>query len=111
MGTQAEILADLHDIADEIRCRPVAVPNHRPVPHLALWTGHPAGRDRLRPARAAHGGRLPRPASERVLRNFTLDPRDPKRLTATVPPGFEREAANESWVLYARCQAYDNATG
>ena len=43
------------------------------------------------------------PANERVLRNFTLDPRDPKRLTATVPPGFEGTARNESWVLYARC--------
>ena len=46
-----------------------------------------------------------------MLRNFTLDPRDPRKLTATVPPGFERVAANRSWVLYARCQANANATG
>ncbi len=44
-------------------------------------------------------------------RNFTLDPRDPQRLTASVPPGFERVAANRSWVLYARCQAKASATG
>ena len=37
------------------------------------------------------------PASERVLRNFTLDPRDPKRLTADVPDGFQEVAANDSW--------------
>ncbi len=43
------------------------------------------------------------PASERVLRNFTLDPRDPRRLTAAVPPGFEETAANASWRLYANC--------
>ena len=33
----------------------------------------------------------------------TLDKRDPKRLTAEVPPGFQRIAANRSWVLYERC--------
>ena len=43
------------------------------------------------------------PANERVLRNFTLDPRDPKRLTASVPAGFSRVASNRSWVVYARC--------
>ena len=39
MHTQAEILSDLHAISDEIPCEPVAVPNHRPIPHVALWTG------------------------------------------------------------------------
>ena len=43
------------------------------------------------------------PASERVERNFTLDPRDPKRLTANVPPGFTETASNASWKLYTRC--------
>ena len=38
-----------------------------------------------------------------MLRNFTLDKRDPKRLTAAVPPGFTKAAANRSWVLYERC--------
>ena len=111
MGTQAEILADLHDISGDFRCRPVAVPNHRPVPHVALWTGIPPGEIALRAARAAHAGVYIDPASERVLRNFTLDPRDPKQLTAAVPPGFERVAANRSWLLYERCQANANATG
>ena len=103
MHTQAEILADLHAISDEIPCRPIAVPNHRPIPHVALWTG-------IRPRDIASAQLSPPtsgsyldPASERVLRNFTLDPRDPKRLTATVPPGFRRVTANRSWVLYARC--------
>jgi hypothetical protein len=43
------------------------------------------------------------PASRRVERNFTLDPHDPRKLTAQVPPGFREVARNESWVLYARC--------
>jgi hypothetical protein len=103
MGTQSEILADLHAISDRVACEPVAVPNHRPVPHVALWTG-------IRPAEIVSAqleqpgrGSYLAPASARVERNFTLDPRDPKRLTAEIPPGFEQRARTPSWVLYARC--------
>ena len=112
MGIQSEILADLHDMADVIYCEPVTVPNHRPVPHLALWTDIPPGEIvSAQLERPAEGVYLD-PASERVLRNFTLDPKDPKRLTAAVPPGFQLEFRNNSWVLYAKdCQAYDTATG
>jgi hypothetical protein len=103
MGTQREILGDLHAASDALPCRPVAVPNHRPVPHIALWTGIPpreiVSAQLERPATGVYVA----PASERVERNFTLDPRDPKRLTATVPPGFTRTAANRSWILYSRC--------
>ena len=103
MGTQEEILSDLHDLTDDFTCEPVAVPNHRPVPHIALWTGIPPGQIVSAQLEQPTRGLYVDPASERVLRNFTLDPRDPKRLTADVPPGFERVAANASWVLYARC--------
>ena len=103
MGTQADILADLHAISDDVACRPVAVPNHRPVPHVALWTGIPPGEIVSAQLEQPTRGTYIDPANERVLRNFTLDPRDPKRLTASVPRGFEEVAANESWRLYARC--------
>ena len=103
MGTQAEILADLHDLTDDIRASPVAVPNHRPVPHVALWTGIPPGQIVSAQLEQPTSGIYVDPASERVLRNFTLDPRDPKRLTADVPAGFEEVAANDSWRLYANC--------
>ena len=103
MGTQEQILSDLHDLTDDFTCEPVAVPNHRPVPHIALWTGIPPGQIISAQLEQPTRGLFVDPASERVLRNFTLDPRDPKTLTAAVPPGFERVAANESWVLYANC--------
>jgi hypothetical protein len=103
MATQQDILADLHDITGDFTCRPVAVPNHRPVPHIALWTGIPPAQivsaQLQRPTRGVYVD----PASPRVERNFTLDPHDPKRLTAAVPPGFTRTAANASWVLYEKC--------
>ena len=103
MHTQQDILSDLHSISDELTCEPVAVPNHRPVPHIALWTGiAPADIVSAQLEQPTSGSYID-PANERVERNFTLDPRDPKRLTAGVPPGFSQTAENPSWVLYAAC--------
>jgi hypothetical protein len=93
-------------------CREVTVPNHRPVPLLALWLDRrPSG---IVAAVREQNGELVRvdprrgyfvdPASAEVEENFTLDPNDPGRLTAPVPPGFERTSANDSWVLYRRCR-------
>jgi hypothetical protein len=103
MHTQSEILADLHKISDEIPCDPVAVPNHRPIPHVALWTGIAPEDIVSAQLQQPTDGSYIDPANERVQRNFTLDPHDPKTLTASVPEGFERTAANRSWVLYTRC--------
>jgi hypothetical protein len=113
MRVQQQILGDLHAITKvpAFGCRPVAVPNHRPVPHVALWTGIPP-RDVIsaQVTRPTHGLYID-PANQRVEHNFTLDPHDPHPLTAAVPQGFRRVAANRSWILYARCQANANATG
>jgi hypothetical protein len=79
------------------------VPNHRPIPHVALWTGIPAADIVSAQLERPRTGSYIDPANERVERNFTLDPKDPKTLTAQVPRGFSRVAANRSWVLYARC--------
>ena len=107
IAIQRTIVSDLRALADTgaIRgaCGPVAVPNHRPVPLLALWLDRPAAEivsaQLTRPARGFYVD----PASPRVERNFTLDPNDPARLTAEVPPGFRRVEGNASWTLYARC--------
>ena len=88
MHTQADILSDLHDITDDVTCRPVTVPNHRPVPHVALWTGIPPGEIVSAQLEQPTPRRLHRPRERARRRNFTLDKNDPKRLTATVPPGF-----------------------
>jgi hypothetical protein len=84
------------------QCGPVFVPNHRPVPILA-WYLDRAPDDFVsaqleRPAR----GLFVAPATREVEQRFVLDPRDPKRVEAEVPPGFTPVARNESWVLYAR---------
>lgn len=107
IATQQRIRDDLHDLADSgaIRpgCAPVAVPNHRPVPLLALWLDRrPASIVSAQLRRPARGYYVD-PASAAVERSFTLDKNDPRRLVAAVPEGFALVARNRSWRLYARC--------
>jgi len=80
-------------------CRPVAVPNRRPVPLLALWLGAPPravvpAQDRV-PARGAYVV----PATPRVARDYILDPRDLDRTIPPPPPAFAPRAGNGSWRL------------
>jgi hypothetical protein len=108
LTNQAEIEADLDDLAGsgafEPLCLPISVPNHRAVPRLAFDLD-------VRPSRIVSsseqrqpgGGYFLSPASPFVVHNFILDPNDPARLETTVPPGFRRVARNESWLLYRRC--------
>jgi hypothetical protein len=106
-----EIADDLHSLvgsaaAERVldRCGPIFVPNHRPVPNLAYWTGTPpedvvsAQLERPPPE-----GVYIEPANERVKQLSILDPKDPKRLDAERPAGYRLVVANASWRLYARC--------
>jgi hypothetical protein len=108
LTNQARIEGDLADLVDagafEPLCGKVAVPNHRAVPRLAF------GLD-VRPTQIVSAseeavperGYFVAPASDFVIHNFILDPRDPTDFTLKVPSGFERVAANESWIVYRRC--------
>jgi hypothetical protein len=108
LGIQTQIRDDLHALAQQPvvqnGCTPTAVPNHRPVPLLALWLDRPPEQILSAQLVRIRSGQYFDPATLRVERNFTLDKRDPKRLTAGVPPGFRRVAANRSWILYERCR-------
>jgi hypothetical protein len=108
LDAQSGIESDLQKLADSgafrTDCVPISVPNHRAVPRLAQYLD-------LRPSEIVSSSeqRQPRhgyfldPANPYVIHHFVLDPNDPRRLTSRVPPGFHRVAANESWILYARC--------
>ncbi len=108
LTNQARIEGDLSDLVDagafEPLCGEIAVPNHRAVPRLAF------GLD-VEPTRIISAseegvperGYFVAPASEFVIHNFVLDPNDPTDPSFPVPEGFERVAANESWVVYRRC--------
>jgi hypothetical protein len=106
---QGSIERDLTGLADtgafaKPLCGPIAVPNHRAIPRLAF------GLD-VKPTQIVSASEegVPRrgyfldPASPFVIHNFILDPNDPTRFPRTVPPGFHRVAANDSWLLYRRC--------
>lgn len=106
---QGTIERDLSDLVDagaftQPLCGRIAVPNHRAIPRLAFGL-------EVKPTEiiSASEEGVPRrgyfldPASPFVIHNFILDPNDPTRLRTTVPHGFHRVAANDSWILYRRC--------
>ncbi len=109
IGIQRAIKDDLKSIARApafaTGCAPVGVPNHRPVPDLALWLDRPPAEIRSAQLVRQRQGLYVDPASPAIERAFTLDPRDPRRLVAEVPPGFGQVARNASWRLWARCPA------
>jgi hypothetical protein len=85
-------------------CAPVVVPNHRPVPLLALWLDVAPQRivsaQDARPAR----GTWVVPADGAVARDYVLDPRDLNKRIAPPPPGFAAAGANDSWRVATRCR-------
>jgi hypothetical protein len=108
LTNQARIEEDLNDLVDagafEPLCGDIAVPNHRAVPRLAFGldvkpTQIISASEEGAPAR----GYFVAPANDFVIHNFILDPNDPTDPSFPVPDGFERVAANDSWVVYRRC--------
>lgn len=104
---QEAIVADLEPLVTaRTGCGPIAVPNRRPVPHLALWTGAPAGsfvvaRDEPVPPE----GIYLRPASPAVARDFILDRRDLDRSVPPPPPGMPRTQRSAFWTVWGDCPA------
>jgi hypothetical protein len=109
------VQADLHSLIREpaiaaavARCRPLYVPNHRPVPDLAYWTDTRAGDVRALTVDPSPDGVYVGPATVSSAELSVLDPRDPKPLGAQVPPpgrgpaGWGREIGrNRSWVAFS----------
>jgi hypothetical protein len=99
---QGDLLALVDDHSISLRCGPVEVPNHAPVPLLALYL-------RTSPANVVSGeattvadGVYVDPASKQVEQDYVLDPRDPHR-PVNVPPGFTAAHANRSWLIFQHC--------
>src|SRR5215211_7799404 len=109
------VAADLHQIAEQPAvaqaartCSPLYVPNHRPVPDLALWTDTRPKDIVALPVDPSPDGIYIGPATAESERLSVLDPRDPKPLGARVPPpgdgppNWERELGrNRSWVAFS----------
>ena len=84
-------------------CLPVDVPNHRPVPVLALWLDTRPGAIVSAQDSSLSRGSYVLPASAAAAGAYILDPRDPVRAIAAAPRGFAARGGDRSWKIYARC--------
>ena len=88
-----------------LRCGPVGVPNHRPVPLLSLDLR--AGPSRVISAQAGTPparGQYVDAATAEVRSAYILDIHDPHPPRSVVPAGFALVGGNASWRVYARCR-------
>jgi hypothetical protein len=100
---EGDLLALVDDHSITLRCGPVGVPNHAPVPLLALHL-----KTSPKNVVSAEGAKISRgvyvdPASKQVEQDYVLDKRDP-HVAASVPPGFSAVKTNRSWLIFRRCK-------
>ncbi|HEV7807555.1 MAG TPA: hypothetical protein VGO80_17180 [Solirubrobacteraceae bacterium] len=105
LSRQEAIQRDLARVVrDSVPCDPVAVPNRRPIPLLALWLEiEPGDVVDAQTAGVPSRGTYLVPRTPRVARDYILDKRDRDRRVAPAPPGFRRARGSASWIVAARC--------
>jgi hypothetical protein len=100
---EGDLLALVDDGSVNLRCGSIGVPNHAPVPLLALYLEtSPAKIVSAQTGSIARGQYLD-PASKQVEDDYVLDPHDPHQ-PVDVPPGFTEAHANRSWLVFQRCR-------
>ncbi|MGH2855752.1 MAG: hypothetical protein ACRDLF_16385, partial [Solirubrobacteraceae bacterium] len=100
---QDDLLALVHEGAVTARCEPIGVPNHAPIPLLALWLRTPPAAVVSAQVQTIAHGTYVAPATAEVRRDYILDRNDPHPRPAAVPPGFTPTHTNRSWLIYQRC--------
>jgi hypothetical protein len=102
-GIQDDLAALVRDDVVRPDCRPIAVPNHRPVPLLALWLD-------VRPQQIVSAaeetparGTYVAPATAKVAKDYILDPRDKVQAVPRAPAGFRPAGGNATWRVFATC--------
>jgi hypothetical protein len=99
---QDDLLALVHSKAIALKCGPVGVPNHAPIPLLALYLKTRPSLIVSAEAKPIASGTYVDPASTEVEHAYVLDPRDPHS-AVSIPPGFTASRSNHSWLLFERC--------
>jgi hypothetical protein len=104
-GIQSDLAALVRVPPGAIRpsCAPVTVPNHRPVPLLALQLDVRPRAVVSAQERTPPRGTWVEPATPAVSRDYILDPRDLDTRIAPPPRGFAPAGANASWRVFTRC--------
>jgi hypothetical protein len=97
-----DLLALVYSHAITLRCGPVGVPNHAPIPLLALYLKTSPANIRSAQLGNISSGVYVDPASREVEADYVLDPHDPHQ-PVTVPPGFSESHVNRSWLIFERC--------
>ncbi len=104
LSRQEAIQGDLGEIVDDgVPCRPVVVPNRRPIPLLALWLKLEPGEIADAKDAAPRRGTYLAPRTPKVAADYILDRRDRDRQVPPTPAGFRRVDANASWIATSRC--------
>jgi hypothetical protein len=104
---QNELTALVRARAIAIRCEPIGVTNHAPVPLLALWLEAPPSEIANLQTRKIAYGTFVDPANAEVQDDYILDRNDPHESVAA-PTGFTVTHTNRSWRILQRCA---NASG
>jgi hypothetical protein len=104
LRTQETIQGRLADVLrGGLPCDPLAVPNRRPIPLLALWLERDpatiAGAQTAVPVR----GTYVVPHTPDVARDYILDRRDRNRRVPPPPAGFRLMRGNLAWEVWAGC--------
>jgi hypothetical protein len=99
---EGDLLALVRDHSINLRCGPVGVPNHAPIPLLALYLE--TSPRNIISAQVGHieSGVYVDPASKEVEEDYVLDPNDPHE-AVSIPPGFSESNTNRSWLIFQRC--------
>jgi len=99
---QGDLLALVKSKAIDLECGPVGVPNHAPIPLLALYLEGRPGLIVSAEAKQIEEGTYVDPASIEVERDYILDLKDP-HAAVSIPPGFTEAHSNRSWLIFDRC--------
>jgi hypothetical protein len=100
---QNDLLALVEDHAIAASCLPVGVPNHAPIPLLALWLQQKPGEIESAQVQRISRGTYVEAANAEVTKDYILDPHEPHPLTPSVPPGFAATGGDRSWLVFKRC--------
>ncbi len=108
LARQQQIQDGLETLVDEgaitAGCEPIGVPNHAPIPLLALRLEAPPAQIVSAQVRTISHGTYVDPADKEVRRDYVLNRNDPhESAPATPPPGLKATRTSRDWLIFQRC--------